>query len=180
MQALPRMDDPPLPRIRLAEALLFRSSGPVSQTALARAMGQDVDVAAVMARVAERTAGLGFELVPAGDGWMFRTAADLGEALAAASRERPQRLPRAVLEALLLIAARQPVTRPEIESFRDAPLPQKTLVTLQEQGLIRSLGRKPVPGQPVLWATTERFLALYGVCTLAELDPLLEGLRGPL
>ncbi|NHN87009.1 SMC-Scp complex subunit ScpB [Acetobacter musti] len=174
------MDDPSLPLVRLAEALLFRSSNPVSQTALARALGQDVDVGVIMARVAARTAGLGFELVPAADGWMFRTAADLGEALRAATRERPQRLPRAVLEALLLIAARQPVTRPEIESFRDAPLPQQTLATLQEQGLIRSPGRKPVPGQPLLWVTTERFLALYGVRSLTDLDPLLEGLRGPL
>ncbi|GEN61601.1 hypothetical protein ANI02nite_34850 [Acetobacter nitrogenifigens DSM 23921 = NBRC 105050] len=130
--------------------------------------------------VAVRTSGLGFELVPAGDGWMFRTAADLGEALLAATRERPQRLPRAVLEALLLIAARQPVTRPEIESYRDAPLPQKTLSTLQEHGLIRPIGRKPVPGQPQLWVTTERFLAMYGVRSLADLDPLLEGLRGPI
>ncbi|WP_173578026.1 SMC-Scp complex subunit ScpB [Acetobacter fallax] len=64
------MDDPSLPLVRLAEALLFRSSGPMSQTALARALGQDVDVVAIMARVGERTAGLGFELVPAGDGWM--------------------------------------------------------------------------------------------------------------
>ncbi|MBV1838534.1 SMC-Scp complex subunit ScpB [Acetobacter estunensis] len=174
------MDDPSCSRVRLAEALLFRSGEPVSAIALAQALGREVDVVEVMARVAERTRGLGFELVAAGDGWMFRTAADLSEALAAVSPERPQRLPRAVLETLLLIAARQPVTRPEIESYRDAPLPQKTLTTLQEQGLIRCLGRKPVPGQPQLWATTERFLVLYGVRTLSELDPLLDGLRGPL
>ena len=85
-----------------------------------------------------------------------------------------------MLEVLLLIAARQPITRPEIESFRDSTLSQKTLALLQEKDLIRSVGRKPIPGQPQLWATTETFLVTYGLRSLAELDPLLEGLRGPL
>ncbi|MFT9450535.1 MAG: SMC-Scp complex subunit ScpB [Gluconobacter japonicus] len=57
---------------------------------------------------------------------------------------------------LLLIAARQPVTRPEIESFLDVSLLQKTLTLLHEKGLIRSVGRKPVPSQFQLWGTTER------------------------
>ncbi|MFT8480162.1 SMC-Scp complex subunit ScpB [Gluconobacter oxydans] len=166
--------------VRLAEALLFQSSGPVSRTTLAQDLGEDEDLAQILSQVAKRTEGLGFELVEVGDSWMFRTAPDLAEALKAALEKPPERLPRAVLEVLLLIAARQPVTRPEIESFRDAALPQKTLTLLQEKGLIRSVGRKPIPGQPQLWATTEDFLVTYGLRSLAELDPLLEGLRGPL
>lgn len=166
--------------VRLAEALLFQSSGPVSRTMLARALGEEVEIAQLLSQVARRTEGLGFELVAAGDGWMFRTAPDLAEALRAVLERPQERLPRAVLEVLLLIAARQPITRPEIESFRDAALSQKTLALLQKKNLIRSLGRKPVPGQPQLWGTTESFLVTYGLRSLAELDPLLEGLRGPL
>ncbi|GEB44006.1 segregation and condensation protein B [Gluconobacter sphaericus NBRC 12467] len=166
--------------VRLAEALLFQSGGPVSRTSLARALGEDVEIALIMSEVDRRTEGRGFELVAVGDGWMFRTAPDLAEALKAVLEKPPERLPRAALEVLLLIAARQPVTRPEIESFRDAALPQKTLTLLQEKGLIRSVGRKPIPGQPQLWATTETFLVTYGLKSLTELDPLLEGLRGPL
>ncbi|WP_249200142.1 SMC-Scp complex subunit ScpB [Gluconobacter sp. Dm-62] len=166
--------------VRLAEALLFQSSGPVSRTMLARALGEDKDLAQILSEVARRTKELGFDLVAVGDGWMFRTAPDLAEALRAVREKPPERLPRAVLEVLLLIAARQPVTRPEIESFRDAALPQKTLTLLQEKGLIRSVGRKPIPGQPQLWATTETFLVTYGLRSLVDLDPLLDGLRGPL
>ena len=166
--------------VRLAEALLFQSSGPVSRTMLARALGEDVEIAQILSEVTRRTKGMGFELVAVGNGWMFRTAPDLTESLRAVLEKPPERLPRAVLEVLLLIAARQPVTRPEIESFRDAALPQKTLTLLQEKGLIRSVGRKPVPGRPQLWATTETFLVTYGLQSLSELDPLLEGLRGPL
>ncbi|WP_233453586.1 SMC-Scp complex subunit ScpB [Gluconobacter thailandicus] len=166
--------------VRLAEALLFQSSGPVSRMMLARALGDNVEIAQILTEVARRTEGPGFELVAAGDGWMFRTAPDLAETLRAMLERPPERLPRTALEVLLLIAARQPVTRPDIESFRDAALPQKTLSLLQEKGLIRSVGRKPVPGQPQLWATTETFLVTYGLKSLAELDPLLEGLRGAL
>lgn len=166
--------------IRLAEALLFQSSGPVSRTMLARALGEDVEIAQIVSEVSRRTVGLGFELVAVGEGWMFRTSPDLAEALTEVLEKPPERLPRAALEVLLLIAARQPVTRPEIESFRDAALPQKTLTLLQEKGLIRSVGRKPILGQPQLWATTETFLVAYGLRSLSELDPLLEGLRGPL
>lgn len=177
---LPIMTSPSPDPFRLAEALLFQSSGPVSRTTLARTLGEEVEIAQVLRQVARRTEGLGFELVAVGDGWMFRTAPDLAEALRSVLERPPERLPRAALEVLLLIAARQPVTRPEIESFRDAAVPQKTLALLQEKGLIRSVGRKPVPGQPQLWATTEAFLVTYGLRSLAELDPLLEGLRGPL
>uniref|UniRef100_UPI000C078542 SMC-Scp complex subunit ScpB n=1 Tax=Acetobacter aceti TaxID=435 RepID=UPI000C078542 len=166
--------------VRLTEALLFQSRGPVSRATLARALGEDEDLAQILSQVVKRTEGLGFKLVAVGDGWMFRTAPDLAEALRTVLEKPPERLPRAVLEVLLLIAARQPITRPEIESFRDAALPQKTLTLLQEKGLIRSIGRKPVPGQPQLWVTTEIFLVTYGLRSLAELDPLLEGLRGPL
>lgn len=174
------MTSPSSDPVRLTEALFFQSSGPVSRTTLVRVLGEDVEIAQILSEVARRTKGLGFELVAVGDGWMFRTAPDLAEALRSVLERPPERLPRAVLEVLLLIAARQPVTRPEIESFRDAALPQKTLALLQEKGLIRSVGRKPVPGQPQLWATTEAFLVTYGLRSLAELDPLLEGLRGPL
>ena len=166
--------------IRLTEALLFQSSGPVSRTTLVRALGEDVEITQILSEVSRRTEGMGFELVAVGDGWMFRTAPDLAELLRAVLEKPSERLPRAVLEVLLVIAARQPVTRPEIESFRDAALPQKTLTLLQEKGLIRSVGRKPIPGQPQLWATTETFLVTYGLRSLSELDPLLEGLRGPL
>ncbi|WP_408872769.1 SMC-Scp complex subunit ScpB [Gluconobacter roseus] len=174
------MTSPSPDPVRLTEALFFQSSGPVSRMTLVRVLGEDVEIAQILSEVARRTKGLGFELVAVGDGWMFRTAPDLAEALRSVLERPPERLPRAVLEVLLLIAARQPVTRPEIESFRDAALPQKTLALLQEKGLIRSVGRKPVPGQPQLWATTEAFLVTYGLRSLAELDPLLEGLRGPL
>ncbi|MFT9447677.1 SMC-Scp complex subunit ScpB [Gluconobacter japonicus] len=166
--------------VRLTEALLFQSSGPVSRTTLVRALGEDVEIAQILSEVTRRTKGMGFEPVAVGNGWMFRTAPDLAESLRAVLEKPPERLPRAVLEVLLLIAALQPVTRPEIESFRDAVLPQKTLTLLQEKGLIRSVGRKPVPGQPQLWATTETFLVNYGLRSLAELDALLEGLKGPL
>ena len=69
--------------VRLAEALLFQSSGPVSRTMLARALGEDVEIAQILSEVTRRTKGMGFELVAVGNGWMFRTAPDLAESLRA-------------------------------------------------------------------------------------------------
>jgi len=95
------MTSPSPDRIRLAEALLFQSSGPVSRTMLARALGEDVEIAQILTEVGRRTVGLGFELVAVGEGWMFRTSPDLAEALRAVLERPPERLPRAALEVLL-------------------------------------------------------------------------------
>lgn len=84
-----------------------------------RALGGEVDVAAVILAVRERTARWRFDLVAAGGGWMSRAAADLSGDLRAARQARPSRV---VKETLLVIGAGHPVARQEIESFRDAPL----------------------------------------------------------
>ncbi|WP_247649047.1 SMC-Scp complex subunit ScpB [Gluconobacter cerinus] len=86
--------------IRLAEGLLFQSSGLVSRTMLARTLGEDVEIAQILTEVGRRTVGLGFELVAVGEGWMFRTSPDLAEALRAVLERPPERLPRAVFEGL--------------------------------------------------------------------------------
>ncbi|MFT9450536.1 MAG: SMC-Scp complex subunit ScpB [Gluconobacter japonicus] len=87
----PSFPDP----VRLAKALLFQSNGPVSRTMLARTLGKDIEMAQIMSQVARRTERLGFEIVAVGDGWMFRTAPDLTEALTEVLEKPPERLPRA-------------------------------------------------------------------------------------
>jgi hypothetical protein len=70
------------------------------------------------------------------------------------------RLSRAALETLAIIAYRQPVTGPEIQSVRGAN-PIGVLQTLLERKLIRTLGRKKVVGKPILYGTTEDFLTPF-------------------
>jgi segregation and condensation protein B len=154
--------------LRLAEAMVFAASAPVTARALSQLLPDDLEIEPVMAALAARYAGRGVELVEAGGGWQFRTAEDLGPLLRRVIHV-PRRLPRAAMETLSIIAYHQPVTRPEIEEIRGASLSQQTLDTLLETGLIQPRGRKEVPGRPTLWGTTPVFLAQFGLRDLRDL-----------
>ena len=80
-------------------------------------------------------------------------------------------LSNAALETLAIVAYKQPVTRGEIEAARGASC-VSTLETLQERELIKIVGRKDVVGQPLLYATTERFLLEFGLKSLSDLPVL--------
>jgi segregation and condensation protein B len=154
--------------IRLAEALIFASSGPVLPSALVRALSIDADLDAVMAELQRRYDGRGVELIQAAGGWQLRTAADLAPRLRRVI-EVPRRLPRVAMETLAIIAYHQPVTRTEIEEIRGASLSQTTVDSLLEAGLITPKGRRESPGRPTLWATTPSFLSQFGLTDLRQL-----------
>jgi segregation and condensation protein B len=161
-------EPPDADAIRLAEALLFASAGPVTARALSQVLPADADADAVLTALAALYAGRGVEVVTAGGGVMFRTAADLAPRLRKVVQV-PRRLPRAAMETLAIVAYHQPVTRPEIEEIRGTSLSQQTLDSLLEAGLIAPRGRKESPGRPTLWATTPNFLAQFGLKDLREL-----------
>ena len=154
--------------LRLAEALIFASDEPLSAASLSRSLGPEVDLDQLIVQLVARQAGRGFELVAVGAGWRFQTAADLAAAVQSV-QERPRRIPRVAMEILTLVAYEQPMTRAEIEAIRDTVLPQKTLDLLLEEGLVRSLGRQPGGGRPILYGTTERFLSVFGLQSLEQL-----------
>jgi segregation and condensation protein B len=81
---------------------------------------------------------------------------------------RPERISRAGLEVLALIAYRQPITRPEIDILRGVNS-QGALESLLRKGLIKEVGRKDVPGRPLLYATTPAFLEVAGLSDLGHL-----------
>ena len=163
--------------LRLAEAMLFASAGPVNARALSQLLPANADADAVIAALRARYAGRGVELVDAGGGVMFRTAEDLAPRLRKVVHV-PRRLPRVAMETLAIIAYHQPVTRAEIEEIRGAALAQTTLESLLEAELVTPKGRRETPGRPTLWGTTPHFLAQFGIGDLRELprreDLLLE------
>jgi segregation and condensation protein B len=163
--------------LRLAEALVFASAGPVGARALSQLLPETMDADAVIAALRERYAGRGVELAEVGGGVQFRTASDLAPRLRKVIAI-PRRLPRVAMETLAIIAYHQPVTRAEVEEIRGASLSQQTLDALLEASLIAPRGRKESPGRPTLWGTTAQFLAQFGLKDLRELprreDLLLE------
>jgi segregation and condensation protein B len=83
----------------------------------------------------------------------------------------PQRLSRAALEVLSLVAYRQPTTRGEIEAVRGVNS-DHALETLVARGLVTELGRRETVGRPTEFGTTMEFLQLAGLQSLDELPPI--------
>ncbi|MDQ1079185.1 SMC-Scp complex subunit ScpB [Pseudoroseomonas cervicalis] len=167
--------------LRLAEALVFAADRPVPLARLQTLLPEGLRADAVMTLLAARYAGRGVELTEVAGGYAFRTAPDLAPLLTRVV-ETPRRLPRVAMEALAIIAYHQPVTRPEIEEIRGTSLSQATLEALLEHGLIAPRGRREVPGRPMLWGTTPRFLEQFGLRELSDLprrEELLAGEAAP-
>jgi segregation and condensation protein B len=85
-------------------------------------------------------------------------------------REQPQpaRLSQSSLETLAVVAYRQPVTRAEVESVRGVSA-DAGIAKLLERELIAVVGRAELPGRPIQYGTTDRFLELVGIKSVDEL-----------
>ena len=151
------------------EALIFASDRPIRERELIVHLPENMDLAEVIAAVALRyNATSGIELCQVGDGWAFRTKAEIAERLSQHKQvERP--LSRAALEVLAIIAYHQPITRAEIEEIRGISLSKGTMDILLELGWIKPRGRRRTPGRPLTWGTSPAFLDHFG---LADVDDL--------
>ncbi|HMO29129.1 SMC-Scp complex subunit ScpB [Enterovirga sp.] len=169
---------PPVPdeAVRVAEALIFASPQPLKDAELAARLPAGTDLGAVLAEITRNYAGRGINLVRVAGGSAFRTATDLAYALAGDAAP-PQKLSRAAMEVLAIIAYHQPATRAEIEEIRGVATSKGTLDILLETGWIRLRGRRKAPGRPVTFGTTAAFLAQFGLEAIGDL-PGLEELKG--
>ena len=86
-------------------------------------------------------------------------------------RKKEVKLTNASLETLAIVAFKQPVTRAEMEAIRGVKV-DGVLNTLLDLGLVVEAGRKKALGNPILYATTEKFLMVFGLNSLEELPPL--------
>ncbi len=159
--------------LRILEALLFASDGPLDGETLNDKLPDGADVDALIASLAERYANRGVNLVEVGGGWVFRTAPDLAPHLTV-YRTVKRRLSRAAMETLAIIAYHQPVTRAEVEEIRGVGLSRGTLDLLLEAGWIKPKGRRRMPGRPLTWVTTDDFLEHFGIDSVADLPGVEE------
>ena len=157
----------------LVEALIFVSQEPATPDALQAVLegvpAADIE-AAVEALVAEYAAdGRGIQIVRTGGGWLFKTKPDHDrEVRKLLQIERKNRLSSAGLETLAAIAYRQPVTQAEISAIRGVDS-TGALKTLLEKKLIKIVGRKKAPGNPLVYRTSEEFLLYLGLDSLEDL-----------
>lgn len=117
--------------------------------------------------------GRGIRIREVAGGFRMETVPEVSEYVRAYLKPKPQRLSRAALETLAVIAYYQPITRAEIERMRGVDV-SASLKILLERELIRVVGRKEVPGRPLLYGTTEKFLEVFGLKDLRDLPPLEE------
>lgn len=164
-------------RVRaVVEGLLFLSEKPLSPEVLRAATGIDLPrVRDALDRLSalhhERISGIVLQEVAGG--WQLRSSPDVAEYARRFLKVKPQRLTRAALETLAIIAYRQPVTRPEIEEIRgvDSGAVVKALL---ERKLVKILGKKEEPGRPILYGTSREFLEFFALKDLASLPTLRE------
>jgi segregation and condensation protein B len=158
----------------MLESLLFVADGPVSAGRLAEALEIAPEAVLVLLRELESTyAGRGLALQ-----WSGGNTVQLTTTPAAAEAierflglEATSRLTTASLEALAIIAYRQPVSRPQVDSIRGVNS-DGVIRTLLSKGLIEDVGRAQAPGRPILYGTTPTFLQYFGLVSLEDLPEL--------
>jgi len=104
------------------------------------------------------------------------TAAEFVEWVKKLKKIKPFALSQPSLETLAIVAYKQPVLRTEIEKIRGVDS-GGVLRTLLEKKLIKILGKKDVPGKPLVYGTSKRFLEMFGLKDLSGL-PTLKDLAG--
>lgn len=160
--------------VRAVEATLFAAEEPLTVDQISNHLGK-ADVRSALAELKAHYEGRGVRLVERGRRWHFETAPDLAHLLRR-EKEEARRLTRAATEVLAIIAYHEPVSRNEIEAIRGVQTAKGTLDVLMEAGWVRAVGRREVPGRPVIYATTSDFLAHFGLGSLKEL-PGIDELR---
>jgi len=160
-------------------AIFFAAGKPLSLGELSR--GLEEEEAAVLRRVQQLARKLeseptGVSLEEVAGGWRLIIHPSHVDTVQRVLKPRPPRLSAAALEVLAIIAYHQPITRPEIEAMRGKNS-DAVLEGLQERGLVEVVGEKPVVGRPRLYGTTQKFLEVFGLSSLADLPPLDEGPR---
>ena len=160
--------------VRAVEATLFAAEEPMSAEAISTHLG-GANIKEALAQLEEQYRERGVQLVERGKRWHFQTAPDLAHLLRR-EREETRRLSRAATEVLAIVAYHEPVSRAEIEAIRGVQTAKGTLDVLMEAGWVRIVGRREVPGRPVIYATTPDFLTHFGLESRRDL-PGIDELR---
>jgi segregation and condensation protein B len=176
MEQTPLIDIPPTPApttALLVESLLFIAGEPVTVTQLAHALELSPD--AIEAALEQLTAACrerGVRVQRSGEGVQLVSAPEASTVIARfLGLGPPPRLSAAALEALAIVAYRQPITRAQVEAIRGVDS-SGVIRALLARDLIAEAGRLETVGRPILYTTTGEFLRQFGLGSLAELPPI--------
>ncbi len=156
------------------ESLVFVSVDPISVRRLARILSlEGKRVRELLEILTAQYENRGIVLEEISGGFQYRSHPDNAAVIRHVFKQKPFRISRAALETLAIVAYRQPLTRAEAEDIRGVDC-GGVLKYLFEKNLVRVIGRKEVPGRPIIYGTSPAFLELFGLKSLADLPALHE------
>ncbi len=163
----------------ILEAAMLAAGEPLSVERLRALFPEEAgpeaaEVREALASLSEDCAERGIELKEVSSGFRLQVKRELAPWVSRLYEERTPRYSRALLETLVLIAYRQPITRAEIEDIRGVTVSSNIIKTLQEREWIRVVGHREVPGKPALFGTTREFLDYFNLKSLGDLPSLAE------
>jgi len=161
----------------IVESLLFVAENPLTldqlQAAVLEAPADEIRQALLALKETYADRNGGFVIHEVAGGYQFRTRPEYKEWIRRLLQPKPPKLSKPAMETLAIIAYRQPILRSEIEHIRGVES-ANSLRILLERKLIRVLGRREIPGRPLVYATTTKFLETFDLRDLKDLPTLKE------
>jgi segregation and condensation protein B len=161
----------------IVESIVFVSESPISFDRICNILEEfdrgEIRGSLLDLQMEYAGADKGISLVEAALGWQFRTSEDNSEFVKRLVKTRISRFSQSALETLAIVAYRQPITRTEIEYLRGVDS-GGVIKTLLEKKLVKILGKKDIPGRPLIYGTTKEFLETFSLRDLKSLPTLRE------
>ncbi|MCL4558556.1 MAG: SMC-Scp complex subunit ScpB [Deltaproteobacteria bacterium] len=163
--------------IAIIEALIFASDRPLKTKYIEQVLSivdlGDITIDGLMEALRTRygTDSAGIELVEVAEGWQFRTRPQLSDWVKRLNIVKPAKLSMPAVETLSIVAYRQPVTHAEIDYVRGVDS-GGVIKTLLDRRLIKIVGKKELPGRPLVYGTTQEFLEVFGLKDISALPSL--------
>lgn len=164
----------------IIEALIFSSDDSLGSAEIINAIkgidGEDIEITAKdienvvdQLNIKYSEGNQSFRIVKVANGYLFATSEEYAKYVGYLSSEKTRRrLSPAALETLSIVAYKQPITKPELETIRGVNS-DHIISSLLEKNLITIKGRSESIGRPLLYATTDEFLKYFGLNTLSDL-----------
>ena len=158
---------------REVEAIIFAAEEPLDIETIEKRIGTSSGIKKILESLLTEYSTRGINLIFKSNKWSFRTSEDLSK-LMSLQKSTQRKLSKATIETLAIIVYHQPVTRSEIESIRGVAFASNTLEILLELDWVRPSGRKDVPGKPIQYVTTQKFLDHFNIEKLSDLPSVEE------
>ena len=163
----------------IVENVLLAADQPINADELCKIFLDGTDksqLQSILDELKEEYSSRNLQVIEVADGYQLCTRHEYNDYIRKFLKlDRSTRLSQPSLDTLSIIAYKQPLTRQEVDEIRGVDS-SGVIKTLLEKKVIGPAGRKKVPGRPIMYRTTQKFLEYFGLKDLSDL-PTLEDLR---